>query len=207
MADNLTEELIACHECDNLYRYEPIPVGGKASCQRCGLLLYRNIKASLDRSLALYIAALILFIIANCFPFLSLEFGGRVVENKLFASGWALYQLGMGELGLLVFLTSIGFPFIAIAGMLYLLIPVRLGYNPPALGTVYRIVNAITPWSLVGVFMLGLIVAVVKLQDLANVIIGTSLYALTGLLFIFAAARANFDPKALWSVSPHRGIY
>ena len=198
MADSLVEELIACHDCDHLYRYEPIPAGGKASCHYCGSLLYKHIPDSLNRSLALYFTALILFVIANIFPFLSLELGGRVVENVLLSGGWAMYQLGMGELGLLIFLTSIVFPLIVIFGMLYLLISVRFGHEPPAAGPVYRMINALIPWSLVGVFMLGVLIAIVKLQDLANVIIGPALFALAALIVFYTAARANFDPRVLW---------
>ena len=201
MVDNRHGEIIACHECEHLYSYEPIEPGAKANCLYCGALLYRNIPNSLDRSLALYITALILFFMANCFPFLSLKLGGRIEENILVSGGWALYQLGMGELGLLVFLTSVGFPFICIAGMLYLIIPLRLGYTPAAMGPVYRLINAITPWSLVSVFMLGVLIAFVKLQDIAEVLAGTSAYALGGLLVVYAAARANFDPGLLWSGS------
>ena len=90
MADSLVGEIIACHECDQLYCYELIPVGAKANCQHCGNILYRHIPDSLNRSLALYFTALILFMIANVYPFLSLELGGRVVENVLFSSGWAM---------------------------------------------------------------------------------------------------------------------
>lgn len=204
MADTLSGELIACHECDHFYRYEPLEAGATANCQHCGALLYRAIPDSLNRSLALYLAALIMFFVANCFPFLALTFGGRIQENILLSGGWAMVEMGMADLGVLIFLTSIAFPFIAIAGMLYLLVPARFGYAPPAMGRVYRIVNSITPWSLVGVFMLGVLIAIVKLQDLATVITGPSLYALAVLLILYSAARSNFDPHALWAVSPHK---
>ena len=204
MATNLAGEIIACHECDHFYFYELIPAGAKAKCQQCGSLLYRHIPDSLNRSLALYFTALILFLIANAFPFLSLELGGRVVENILFSSGWAMYELGMGELGVLIILTSILFPFIVITGMLYLLIPARMGTAAPFMAQVYRIVNSIGPWSLVGVFMLGVLIAIVKLQDLANVITGPSLIALALLLVVYTAARASFDPHDLWSSTKHK---
>jgi len=203
MADSLTGELIACHECDKLYRYERIPAGSKATCYGCGSLLYRHIPNSLNRSLALYLTALLLFIIANVFPFLSLELGGRVVENILLSGGWNLYQQGMGELGLLIFFTSFAFPLLVITGMLYLLIPLRFGVEPPAMGAIYRMVHAIIPWSLIGVFMLGVLIAVVKLQDLANVITGPALIAFAVLLAVYSAARANFDPEILWSRTGH----
>ena len=204
MANNLAGEIIACHECDHFYFYELIPAGAKAKCQQCGSLLYRHIPDSLNRSLALYLTALILFLIANAFPFLSLELGGRVVENILFSSGWAMYELGMGELGVLIILTSILFPFIVITGMLYVLIPARMGTAAPFMAQVYRIVNSIGPWSLVGVFMLGVLIAIVKLQDLANVITGPSLIALALLLVVYTAARASFDPHDLWSSTKHK---
>jgi paraquat-inducible protein A len=203
MADNLAREIIACHECDHFYYYEFISVGAKANCRHCGSLLYRHIPDSLNRSLALYFTALILFFIANVFPFLSLELGGRVVENILLSSGWAMYEMGMGELGILIILTSILFPFIVIAGMLYLLIPARMGIAAPFMGQIYRMVNSIAPWSLVGVFMLGVLIAIVKLQDLANVITGPSLIAFSLLLIVYTAARANFDPHDLWSQTRH----
>lgn len=203
MADSLAGEIIACHECDHLYRYEEIPIGAKANCQHCGNLLYRHVPDSVNRSLALYLTALMLFIIANAFPFLSLELGGRVVENDLFSGGWAMYKMGMGEIGLLIFLTSILFPFIVIVGMLYLLVPARFGISAPHMGQVYRLVNSLIPWSLVGVFMLGVLIAIVKLQDLANVITGPALVALTLLLIVYTAARASFDPHDLWSLTQH----
>lgn len=203
MADNASDELISCHECDHLHRFVEIPSGAKASCEHCGSVLYRNIPNSLNRAIALYLTSLILFIVANGFPFLSLTLGGRVVDNVLISGGWAMYEMGMGELGFLIFLTSIGFPFICIIGMLYILIPIRFGVLPPATGKVYRLVNVVTPWSLVSVFMLGVLISIVKLQDIANVIIGASFFALCALLMIYAAARANFDPRVIWSLTPH----
>ncbi|MBL1142086.1 MAG: paraquat-inducible protein A [Proteobacteria bacterium] len=206
MADSLIGEVIACHECDHLHYYEQIPAGAKANCLHCGNLLYRHVPDSLTRSLALYITALILFVIANTFPFLSLELGGRVVENILFSSGWAMYELGMGELGVLIFLTSILFPLIVIVGMLYLLIPACLGKVPPRMGQVYRLVNALLPWSLIGVFMLGVLIGIVKLQDLANVIFGPALVALALLLVVYTAARASFNPHELWLTTGHTSL-
>lgn len=135
MANSLIGELIACHECDKLYRYEHITVGSKASCHNYDALLYKHIPNSLNRSLALHLTALLLFIIANVFPFLSLELGGRVVENILLSGGCNLYKQGMGEIGLLIIFTSFTFPLFVILGMLYLLIPIRLGLVPPANGS------------------------------------------------------------------------
>jgi paraquat-inducible protein A len=136
--------------------------------------------------------------IANIFPFLGLKVGGIYQENLLIQGGWALYEHGMGELGLVVFLTSIVFPLLTILGMVYLLLPIRFNAVPPLAGRVYQMVKILEPWSLISVFMLGTLIAIVKLQDLATVVTGFSLFGFSALLIVFAMARSNFDPEAFW---------
>ena len=201
MTKTSSEDIVACHECDHLHHRLEIPAGAKANCLFCGNLLYRHVPNSVDRTLALYVTALMLFFIANSFPFLSLELGGRQVDSILFSSGWVMYELGMGELGLLIFITSILFPFLVISGMLYLLLGVRFSVFPPFAGQVYRLVKRLLPWSLIGVFMLGALISIVKLQDLANVIFGPALLAFGALLVVYTSARASFNPSDLWSLS------
>ncbi len=198
------EALIACHECDLLHQRVDISPGASASCRRCGALLYRHIGASLDRTIALYATSAMLLVMSNSTPFLGLEFGGRVERNHIVSSAYALFQMGMGEVGLLVLLTSVVFPLVVIAGMLYVLVPVRLGVAPPALGVVYRVVSAVMPWSLIGVFVLATLIAFVKLGDLATVLPGPGLYALAALLLAYTGARVSFAPEALWAALPNQ---
>lgn len=190
--------LIACHECAVICRYRQIPVNARASCPRCGALLYRHLPDSLDRSLALYLTALMLWLIANLYPFLGLKVGGIYTENLMIAGAWALFDNGMGELGLVVFLTSIAFPFLTMAGMVYLLLPLRFDAVPPFAGRIYQMVKTVEPWSLISVFMLGTLIAIVKLQDLATVVPGLSLFAFAALLIVYATARSSFDSESLW---------
>jgi len=174
--------MIACHECDCLHGIQPVPAGGKALCTRCGALLYHNIPDSIERALALNLAAFMLFIMANVFPFLSLK----------------LSRLGMGEVGGLVILTSFLFPLLTITGMLYILLPLRFGYRPWKMAQAYRMVRALAPWSMLGVFMLGILIAFVKLRDLATIIPGISLFSFMALMIVAAAATANLDVFRIW---------
>ncbi len=190
--------LIACHACDGAHRIVPVPEGGKALCGRCGSLLYRNLPRSLDQSTALYLAAFILFVLANIFPFVALKFGDRVEQTLLISGAFALEKAGMPEVGLLIALTSVVFPCLTLCGMLYLLVPLRFGVRPKGMTAVWRMVRTLSPWSLIGVFMLGLLVSVVKLQDLATVVPGIAFFAFVGLLVASAAAVASFDPAVLW---------
>jgi len=192
-------DLVACHECDMLFHRDDIPVGARADCTRCGAELYRHIGNSLDRSLALYLATFMFMIVANFYPFITMKTAGIKATSLVSSGGLALYQFGMGELGLVVFLTSILFPLICVVGMIYLLIPVRFGRLPPFYAPVYRIVKACEPWSLLAVFMLGTLIAAVKLRALAQVIPGLGMAGFVMMLISYSAARASFDPEVLWA--------
>ncbi|MGV7243214.1 paraquat-inducible protein A, partial [Caballeronia sp. M23-90] len=78
--------LIACHECDLLQRETALGRGGAARCRRCGATLYKSLPASVDRTLALTLAALVLFGVANAFPIVGLSVNGTLVEMTLYKS-------------------------------------------------------------------------------------------------------------------------
>jgi len=190
--------LIACHECDLLHSIKPVPGGGKALCTRCGAFLYKSIPNSLDRALALNLTAFMLFFMANIFPFISLKASGRIEENLFISGALALYRLGMGEMGVLTLLTSFLFPILTIAGTLYAILPLKFGHQSWKMAPVYRLVQVLMPWNLVAVFMLGAVISIVKLLDLASVIPGISLYSFVGFLVVSTAAHANMDPFLVW---------
>jgi paraquat-inducible protein A len=191
-------DLIACHECDMLFHRDEIPLGARADCTRCGAGLYRNIPNSLDRSLALYISTVVFMAIANFYPFISMQTAGIKATTLVVTGGTALSSFGMWELGFVVAMTSIVFPFVCAAGMIYLLLPAKFGVMAPMYGPVYRIVHACEPWSLLSVFMLGTLIAAVKLRALAQVIPGLGMFGFIMMLLTYSAARANFDPEAFW---------
>lgn len=201
--ENLKSGLVACHECDLLHEICEVPHHGRAHCTRCGAELYRHIPNGLDKMLALQLAALLLFLIANLFPFLSLEFGGRGEQMLLASASFKFFSAGMEGLGVLVFLTSVLFPLMTIGGMVYILLPIRLGYRPPWMSQVYRVVRVVAPWSLLGVFMLGVLVSFVKLLDMATVIPGVALYAFAALLLVTTMARYIHDESVIWPLVGH----
>ena len=84
--------LIACHECDLLHHLRPLPVKNKARCRRCGAPLYAHHPQTVERTLALALTGLILLIIANIYPFLSLESQGTVLETTLITGTIILRQ-------------------------------------------------------------------------------------------------------------------
>jgi len=198
--------LIACHECDAVYRLEALPEGAAAHCACCDARLYRHVSShTLEQSLALHVAALMLFVIANTFPFMSLKFAGRVETDMLMSGPMALFNIGMDGIGLLVLLTSILFPLLTMVAALYLLIAARLDFQPPGQGMVYRMAQSLMPWSMLGVFMLAVLVAIVKLLDLAEIEVGVSLLAFAALLPVSVMAQQRFDSSLFWPHQFHNG--
>ena len=190
--------LIACHECDLLNRIKPLPDGGVAQCIRCGAVLYRQKRDSLDRTLSLTIAALILFVVANTYPFLALKSGGLVQQTTLITGTKELYAQGMEALALLVLFTSILAPLVHLVGMLYVLLPLKFNRLPRNLPRVFRLVQRLQPWGMLEVFMLGILVSVVKLAKMAKIVPGIALYSFLVLIFVMAASSASLDPHLIW---------
>ena len=196
--DTSTHSLVACHDCDLLYRVESLPEGGVARCRRCGAVLYRHKHNSLDRTLALSMAGLVLFFLANVFPFLGFKMQGQVTETTLSTGIWELYAQDMWLLALLVLLTCIVVPFIQLLGMLYVLLPMKLNRVPWKLSRVFRFLLTLRPWGMMEVFMLGILVSVVKLGKMATIVPGIALWSFALLIVVLAAASAALDRKMVW---------
>jgi paraquat-inducible protein A len=190
--------VVACQECDLLHHLKPIPQGSTAKCIRCGAVLRRHKRNSVDRTLSFALAGLILIVLANAFPFLALKSEGLVQETTLFSGVSELYHQDMASLAALVFLTSILLPFMYIVGMLYIFIPLKHNRLPWKLPLVFRFLRYIGPWGMMEVFMLGILVSMVKLADIARIVPGVSLYAFVVLIFVLAATTASLDAHAVW---------
>ena len=190
--------LIACHECDLLQHIPRQRQGGKSYCRRCNAVLHRSVRDSLNRTLALTLAGIVLFIVANSFPFLSFKMQGQVTQTTLATGVLDLYRQGMWELALLVLLTSILVPLLQLLLLLYILLPIRLGHTPWQLAPVFRFHQSLGPWGMMEVFMLGILVAVVKLLDMAQILPGLALWSFAILIFMLAGAAAELDPEIIW---------
>jgi paraquat-inducible protein A len=191
-------DLIACHECDLLLRIPAQPGGGVARCGRCNAVVHRSIPNSIERSLALTLAGLMLFVVANSFPFLAFKMQGLETETTLITGVVDLYKQGMWEISLLVLLTTIVVPLLQLLVLLYVLLPLYLNRLPWKLGTVFRFLHHLEPWGMMEVFLIGILVAVVKLVGMAQIVPGTALWSFALLILVLAATSANLDPRIVW---------
>jgi paraquat-inducible protein A len=192
------ECIVACHECDTLQRLTPLPPGARARCARCGARLYAHPWGGLDTPLALTVGALFLYLIANGFPLLELEIQGRSQSTTLTGAALALARSDMATLGLVVWATSVLAPGLVIGMTLYVLLAVRLRLDLPQARRLLAWLTLVRPWGMLDVFMLGVLVAMVKLSDMAQLVVGPGLYAYGPLLLFTAGAAATLEPRFLW---------
>lgn len=189
--------VVACHDCDLLNQL-PDEVTATLLCARCGAVLRRYRPNSIDRALALTLAALILFVIANCFPFLAMKSGGFVQETKLLTGIRELWRQELYGLATLVLLTCVLVPLGQMAGLLYILVPLKYDRPAPQAHGVFRLLRHINPWGMLEIFMLGILVALVKLGKMATIVPGVSIFAFGLLVLVMAAAVSSLDPPLLW---------
>ena len=200
IAQSTTAEtsLIACPDCDLLHRKIRLRDGETAKCSRCGAMLYRQKRNSHERTLALAITALILFVLSNVYPFMTFKLEGRVQENTLISGVIELFAAGKSGLAGLVFLASILVPLLKILGMLYVLLPLKFDRQPWKVATVFRAVKVLHPWAMMEVYMLGVFVAIFKLSQMATIVPGTALFAFAALIVTLAATGVTLDPRIVW---------
>lgn len=190
--------LLACHECDLLHNIPPIPARSAARCIRCGAVLFRDKPDSIDRALALTLAGIVLFIVACSFPFLTMKQGSIVQETALFTGIINLYRQGMEGLATLVLLTCVLVPLGQMLSLLYLLIPLKRNRPARYSAWMFRLYLNTQPWGMMEIFLLGILVALVKLGKMATVVPGLSVIAFGILIFVIAAAFSALDPHLVW---------
>lgn len=187
-----------CLDCDLLQRGSSLRVGEAARCSRCGSVLYRERANSLERTLGLMVTALILWLVANAYPFMTFEFKGQSESNLILSGVIELYSNGAVELSAVIFFTSFVAPIIYIGGMLYVLLPVRLGWHAPGAAACFRVLTELRAWSMLEVYLLGVMVAVIKLNQLASIEPGIAMGAFAALILVWSASQASLDPRVVW---------
>lgn len=190
--------LLMCHECGLAQLEAPLAGPGLVSCARCGALLRRHAPGSIERSVHLNLAALVLFAVANAHPFLAFAFEGRG-QVVVLASGVAkLWQEGMLLLAACVLAASLLFPIAKMLAILWALGPMLLDRRVPGQRLALRIADRLRAWAMLDVFLLAVVVAWVKMAELATLEPGVGLLAFLGTLVLSTAADVTLDHHDAW---------
>ncbi|KJH83621.1 paraquat-inducible protein A [Pseudomonas fluorescens] len=198
LSDLPLSDLVACHECDLLMRKPQLAHGEKAECPRCGYELYAHRHNVIDRSLALVIAALLLFIPANFLPIMQLNLLGQSSQDTVWSGVVGLFDTGMQGVSVVVFLCSMGVPLLKLLCQLVVLLTIRWNIARSYGLLLYRIYHHLRDWGMLEVYLMGVLVAIVKLADMAAITVGLGLVCFVSLLLIQVWLEVVMSPHQIW---------
>ena len=195
------ENVLSCDACGLTQRVDPLAPGMSAECIRCGSTVATRARGGPDTTLALTIAALVLYLPANIYPILTMHLYGNDSENTIWDGVVSLMQHDEYFVAAIVFLASIVIPLLKLLGLFFLVVSAKLGSGRRLRGRtrIYQFIDAIGPWAMLDVFLLAVLVALVKLGDLARVVPGPGLVAFTCVVVLTILASQSFDSKLIWN--------
>ena len=190
--------LFVCHECDALQKVPAVEPGNDATCVRCKSRLFRNPRGGIDKPLALVVASLMIFIVANVHPIMTLDILGVKLNTTITGAAYVFMMSGSPELAAIVWLPSVLFPGLILTGLFYVLFSIRFQMNWRFAKPILVWISRLLPWGMMDVFLLGVLVSLVKLVGLADVVINMGFYAFALVVVLYAATIASLEPHTLW---------
>jgi len=187
--------LIGCPHCDLLQRLPELAPGASARCPRCDVELWRCREDSLNRTLALTLAAAVLYVVANSVPMLGLTVAGHNAFTTVFGGALQLWRDDEKLVAGLVLFAAVIAPALQVGFMLAIMLGAHRVRPPRWVGTLLRYHPATRTWSMIE----GVLVALIKIAELATVIPGLALFALGALVFVLAGIQASFDRREVWA--------
>ena len=189
--------LALCHVC---HLATPVSAG---HCPRCGRRLHLRLKASLQRTLALTIAAIVLYFPANLLPVLRLESFAGDKQNTIIGGVIEFWQQGDYPVALIIFGASVVIPVLKIIAIAALCLAARSGRHPRTMTRLYRITEFVGRWSMVDVFVVAILVAVVQLGSTISIHPGAGALSFAAVVILTMFAAMSFDPRLIWDAAAH----
>lgn len=193
-------QLMACPDCDLLMRKPEVQMGERVLCPCCGRELYTLRPKIIHRSLALVITALLLYVPANFLPIMYLHLMGRVGTETLWSGVLSLYEGGMPGLAIIVFICSMAVPLFKLLCQLAVLLCIFFGRWRNFGLYLYRTYHHLKEWGMLEVYLLGILVSIIKLSDMAELELGTGLLCFVGLLLVQIWLEVIMSPQQIWQV-------
>jgi len=192
--------MITCHRCSLVCRLNQASVFSTIACPRCGSELHQRIPGSIARTWALVIAAIIFYIPAMVLPISVTTTLGKSQGDTIMSGVFYFVHHGSWHLALVIFVASILVPILKILILLFLLISIqlKLTWRPLDRTRLYRIIEVIGRWSMVDIFVITIMTALIKLGGLASFDAGPAALFFTAVVVITMFAAMGFDPRLIW---------
>jgi paraquat-inducible protein A len=186
--------LAGCHVCEKVS-----PVAA-VHCPRCGSHLHLRKPDSIARTMALLIAAAIMYVPANLLPVLTTRELGISTESTIVAGMIQFWNKGSYPIAIVIFTASIVIPLLKIVSLLWLCAAAKglVPHSAKILGKVYWITELLGRWSMVDIFVVAILVAMVQLGNYMIITPGPGALAFAGVVLLTMFAAMSFDPKLLW---------
>ena len=193
------DELIACTVCDALHRLGELPEGGKLRCRRCGSVLLRSEYTALDSLLGSAFAMVVLVGTAVFLPFLEISARGFRSDATLLDTALAFSGGITTPLTAVLVLLIVVIPITRAVLIAYALLPLRLGLRLlPGTREAFYWSGRLRPWSMAEVFIVGVVVALVKIGGMATVSFGPAFWELSIIALVVALEAASLSEKTVW---------
>ncbi len=193
-----TPSYLACPDCDSLFCAPVVAERERAVCPRCHASLFARRPNFVHRSAALVFAAAFFFILANAFTFLTLRADYRESYMHLAGCISGLEEQGFPVLAAMVGVFMLVVPTFLIGALLYVLVPLLRERRLPGALALCRAIYQARRWNMVEVFLLGVLVSLLKLGNLATLTLGVSFWSFVGLIVCLLAALSAIDQAELW---------
>jgi paraquat-inducible protein A len=201
--------LLACPDCDLLLKdsieRDGMPEMRKSSCPRCGGVLYSPRKNSVERTLALSLTGLILFFPAMLLPVMTLDAMGLTMATNLVHGISVLFESGFHAVAVLVLLTGVAVPFIKLLVLFVVSLSIQLKFTSTLPILFFRLYQFLDEWGMLEIYMLGILVSIIKLKDLAQLSYGMGLFCFIALLIITVCTAICLDEHRYWSLMDKAG--
>ena len=190
--------IVVCNECHELNRQEPDSTS--QTCTRCGAIVHARRPNSIARTWALLIAASILYIPANILPIMTVSTLGQGSPDTIMSGVITLLKHGMVPIAAVVFIASILVPTFKLVGIGLLLYSVQRRQPLSARQRIlmYRFIEFIGRWSMLDIFVIAILVAVVNFGSLASIEAGAGAAAFASVVILTMLAALTFDPRLIW---------
>jgi len=192
--------LWSCDVCSLLFLPNEDRSGGLAACPRCGAAVNRRKPNSLARTWALLISGFILYVPANLFPVMTIVSFGKEETSTILSGVIELAQGGMWPIAALVFVASIMIPMLKLLSLTFIALSVQWHWRwrPVQRTKLYRIIEGIGRWSMIDVFVISILVALIKLERVATIEPSLGAVCFAGVVILTMFAAMSFDPRLIW---------
>jgi len=190
---------MACPSCDWLHIKESLEPREKAKCARCSEVMYTYRPNTLDKMLAASLASIIFLLSSLFLPFLTLKKSGVNSSISLMDAAWSLVFSEVALLGVFVLLLIVLVPLVRLGLIIYVLTVLKWGGKPTKnLKRSFRFAMVLEPWAMGDVFLIGVVVSLIKISQLAVLFIGPAFWAWVALIVTTIYLSINFSRDTMW---------